>query len=250
MSLYEYTGSNPTTYTDPWGFGEYRIGTELPAPPPHDVGAGVHGADAPATARDWVYWGTWFGIASHPLVRVVVPDARRHMIHYLGNTGDELEVRVGKMVKQSTDAKKHFYEELSDAMAFVEENVECEKTEPILGTWTGGGTDDSRKWFYAVGGYSACGSGTATNLGNRGSGKCEYKLNFTFHFDDRYNWDTGKNVNILGIEISDESLGRLHRVGIAQEFDMTGDTSKTVTWEKGQRFDNGGSLQPPSSRRE
>ncbi|MBA7674396.1 hypothetical protein ES703_82610 [subsurface metagenome] len=73
------------------------------------------------------------------MVRVVVPDAARHMRHYLGNTGEELEVRVSKMVKQSTFAKKHFYDEINDAMAFVEENVECERTEPIVGTWTRGG---------------------------------------------------------------------------------------------------------------
>ena len=74
---------------------------------------------------------------------------------------------------------------------------------------------------------------------------------FKFHFRDRYNWDTGKGVKVGIISISDESLGRLHRVGIAQEFDMVGEVTKTVAWKKGERFDvNTGKLkEPPPERR-
>jgi hypothetical protein len=54
---------------------------------------------------------------------------------------------------------------------------------------------------------------------------------FTMHVYDRYNWDQGKSVSILGIKVKDEQLGRLHRVGLAREFDVKGQSSpKFVTW--------------------
>jgi hypothetical protein len=142
------------------------------------------------------------------------------------------------MVEEWRDAKEHFYEELNDAMDFVEANVECGKRMSIVGTWTDkfNRKDVSRNWYYAVGGYWACGCGKA-KIVCTSTGERKYKVEFEFHFDDRYNWDTGKGVNIVGIHVSDASLGRLHKVGIAHEFDMTGKATKTVTWEKGQRFD-------------
>ena len=242
LNLYEYAKSNPSMFGDPLGLGTYRIGSNLPSPPPHDIGAGVHGAEAPPTRKDRlsrIQWKT-IAVAATPFV----PDAARHMKHYLGNSGTTLTVRISKMVKESKNAQGHFYGELNDAMAFIEANV-CTRGVPIVGTWTGGSTSDSKNWFFAVGGYSAAGSGSASHLG-----ACKYKLAFTFHFDDRYNWDTGKGVSIFGIWVPDVSLGRLHRVGIAQEFDMVGETFKTIAWEKGQRFDQSGNLTPsPKSRR-
>lgn len=38
-------------------------------------------------------------------------------------------------------------------------------------------------------------------------------LQYVAHIFDRYNWDTGKSVNIEPLEIKDEELGRLHKVG-------------------------------------
>jgi len=242
MNLYEYAKSNPIIYDDPLGLGTYRVGSGLPSHPPHDIGAGIHGADAPPTRKDRFAHTLWKTIAV--TATPFVPDAAKHMKHYLGNSGDTLPVRVSKMVKESKDAKGHFYGELNDAMAFVEANV-CTREVPIVGTWTGGSTSDSKNWFFAVGGYSAVGSGSASHLG-----ACKYRLDFTFHFDDKYNWDTGKGVSIFGIWVPDVSLGQLHRVGIAQEFDMVGETSKTVTWENGQHFDQSGNLTPlPRKRR-
>ncbi|MBE7451440.1 MAG: hypothetical protein HS111_21840 [Kofleriaceae bacterium] len=42
---------------------------------------------------------------------------------------------------------------------------------------------------------------------------------------DRYNWDQGKSVTIAGITVRDEQLGRLHRVGLAREFDVEGSST-------------------------
>ena len=54
---------------------------------------------------------------------------------------------------------------------------------------------------------------------------------FTLHIFDRYNWDQGKAVTIAGITVKDEQLGRLHRVGLAQEYEVNGSaTPTTQTW--------------------
>lgn len=39
---------------------------------------------------------------------------------------------------------------------------------------------------------------------------------------DRYNWDEGKGVSIGPLDIPDGEMAKLHRTGLAQEFDMSG----------------------------
>ncbi len=92
-------------------------------------------------------------------------------------------------------------------------------------------------WFYAVGGYRAYGSARVRKLPD-----CTFKMSFGFHFDDMYNWDASKWAPVGGVNVKDTELGRLHQVGLAQEFHMTGTCTKTVNWCFGQRFDSEGNL--------
>jgi RHS repeat-associated protein len=250
MNLYEYVQSKPLILTDPGGTGPYSFGDTCPPHPPPDPGAGPHAVDSPPNLSDWLYHEAWSKIAWS--VRRPLPDASRHMKHYLGNTGNELTVRVDVMVRESPKATKHYYGKLNEAMDFVEKNVGCGKTLSIVGRWTGAKNtySTSKNWFCAVGGYSACGSGRGTYIGSCSMSKCLYDLEFTYHFWDRYNWDVGKGVKFFGIiNVPDTSLGKLHKEGIAQEFDMSGEVTIGVRWEKGQRFDESGKLTPGSSRR-
>ncbi|MEN9529201.1 MAG: hypothetical protein RI932_1074 [Pseudomonadota bacterium] len=67
---------------------------------------------------------------------------------------------------------------------------------------------------------------------------------------DRYNWDSGKFVTLLSgwcwktqsdhcfnieelltIQVSDKSLSRLHKLGIAREFEIFGQTSAKTVWD-------------------
>jgi len=173
----------------------------------------------------------------------VYPDAARHMMHYLENSGTTLEVNLKWMIMNSEGARQHYHSELNDAMAWVEQFTVLNnfKTFRIVGTWTSGQNDpnDSENWFYAVGGYSGVGSASVKVLLN-----CDYEMQFTFNFSDRYNWDIGKSATILGQTVRDQELGRLHKVGFAQEFDMIGSDTVTVIWQKGQRFDTKGQLTP------
>ena len=48
---------------------------------------------------------------------------------------------------------------------------------------------------------------------------------------DRYNWDNGKSVQLAGLTIPDTMLGRMHQVGVAQEFDVDGESAwRTSSW--------------------
>jgi len=43
-------------------------------------------------------------------------------------------------------------------------------------------------------------------------------------------------VTIFGVPVPDTSLGRLHEVGIAQEYIMKGDVIYNISWKKGERI--------------
>jgi hypothetical protein len=123
------------------------------------------------------------------------------------------------MLFNSAGAASHFNGEVNDAMAYVEEftNLNKWKSFRIVGTWTSGRYHkaDSGNWFYAVGDYLAVGSASVKVLEN-----CEFEMSYTFNFFDRYNWDKGKGVEMLGKPVKDNELGRLHKVGFAHEFEM------------------------------
>jgi len=156
------------------------------------------------------------------------------MRHYLGNSGADLTIRLQNMVDESAGAKKNFYIELNEAMAFCETIQDRWNFEIMSSAWSTGynSKKDSMNWYYAVGGFSAHGSGPGRRLDD-----CTYLLHFHYYFFDRYNWDKGKSVKIGPIRVPDVKLGRLHELGLAQEFNMFGFIKKTVQWTKGQRFD-------------
>ena len=56
--------------------------------------------------------------------------------------------------------------------------------------------------------------------------KDEYTLEFEYKFYDRYNWDGGKQVTILGHVVTDEFMGEFHRHGLARVFDLRGSVKK------------------------
>ncbi|WMX45057.1 hypothetical protein RGF97_09605 [Streptomyces roseicoloratus] len=66
---------------------------------------------------------------------------------------------------------------------------------------------------------------------------------------DRYNWDEGKGVSIGPLEIPDGQMAKLHRVGLAQEFDMSG-SGGVQHYELGSAEDNGDPLPGPEESRD
>jgi len=65
-------------------------------------------------------------------------------------------------------------------------------------------------------------------------GTCVYEMLFAYEFRDRYNWDKGLGVGILGADVHDERMGRFHLQGLAREFDMWGTVGERIRWKCGE----------------
>ena len=176
-------------------------------------------------------------------------DASHHMKRYLDNLGAadaEYVIDARGMFTESPEAKKHFYRELNEAMGFVDTQGKKAPFDIVAAKYTGGSNlkKETWNWYYAVGGYSAYGAARAYPLKD-----CRYRMDFTFHFDDKYNWDAGKGVNILWAPVADTTLGQLQLAGLAREFHMEGRYTMTVTWKKGDQFNvSTGKLQSSGGR--
>jgi hypothetical protein len=101
----------------------------------------------------------------------------------------------------------------------------------------------SRDWFFAIGGFTYWYTAEVQVLPSE-AGPPQITMIFTLHIFDRYNWDQGKAVTIAGITVKDEQLGRLHRVGLAQEYDVNGTaTPTTQIWS----YAGGSTASPPGT---
>jgi hypothetical protein len=168
-----------------------------------------------------------------------MPNAARHMRHYLGNTGAPLTVNVDLMLRDVELLRQAYDRQLADAhqkadlrVAGMGGNVQATNFQ-----LTGDRKSDvycsqsqSRDWFFAIGGFTYWYTAEVQVLPTE-AGPPQITMIFTLHIFDRYNWDQGKAVTIAGITVKDEQLGRLHRVGLAQEYDVNGTaTPTTQTW--------------------
>jgi hypothetical protein len=76
----------------------------------------------------------------------------------------------------------------------------------------------------------------------------ELTLDYQANVWDRYNWDAGKSTNFPGgVVIPDSEMGRLHKTGLAQEFDMRGNSS-TYTYDLNSESPS--AVTPPEQGRE
>ena len=91
---------------------------------------------------------------------------------------------------------------------------------------------ENPNWFFAVGGYSVWGKGRVTVTAAPDAAR--YDLAFTYRLCDRYNWDTGKSVKILGVTVTDTFMGEFHREGLAREYDYYGTALRRFQWKKGE----------------
>lgn len=215
---------------------DYKIGVDDPSISP-DRGAGVWGSVSTtmttATMKEAI-------IQALPAAYVYIgDDAVKHLKHYFGNTGTNLTIDLAGMVNEVPSAKKLYELEVAQAKLFVEQLPVGNHN--ITSTRAQGGYNEkheSKNWYFAVGGYSVWGKGAA--VVSDGTAGREYKLDFEYKFFDRYNWDTGKHVEIKiplkdePIEISDIFMGDFHRQRLAKEYNEIGSFKRNFNWKQGE----------------
>ena len=204
----------------------YKIGTDDP-PLGHDPGAGPWNSKS----KELTMIALKFEIQQHLTEAAVVVglDASRNMAHYLGNSGSTLTIRLQNMVDTVPSAKTLYEQELEEAKSFAQSLADG--AHDITSRELSHGYNyqhENRNWYFAIGGYSAWGKGSA-NV-STGGGTRNFSLEFEYKFYDRYNWDAGKSVTLFGIKITDKFMGEFHRQGLAQEFDCVGSIKHTYTW--------------------
>jgi RHS repeat-associated protein len=244
---YQYVEQNPITFWDPDG-----------RQPALRDGSGAWNAESPGFG-DYAKHFSWMRIAQAADV-IGMPNASRHMLHYLGNSGSPIQVDVRDMLDASSHFRDGYASLVADSQMEAERWVQAElaKGTRFQSTWTEGGTIDSarrggyitknidRDWFFAVGGFTYY---TKSRFDVRQVGdQIEIQMQTRLHVFDRYNWDEKKKVEIAGVEVTDESLGRLHRVGLAREYEVHGTSAPaTTTWRLGDAIP--GAVLPPSGGR-
>ena len=114
----------------------------------------------------------------------------------------------------------------------VEKSQETGATGPMTYPFTTAWDDEyatkqeDPNWFYATGGYKAATDGTITVYPPTDENpEWTYKYDYRVHTADRYNWDGTKSTKIVGVPITDKQLQELHRAGLAQEYDLVGESS-------------------------
>jgi hypothetical protein len=165
------------------------------------------------------------------------------MAHYLGNSGDDMDLPVDKMMSDDDAFKKHIDASIRQEQDAWREKAleEFEKNggQPVSIPVETKNRDYSfdqntqENWFYAVGSTRSNVTGVVT-VTPGSDGEPQVGLDYQANAWDRYNWDQGKGVTIGSMEVPDGQMARLHTTGLAQEFDMSGSSST-------KHYDLGGS---------
>ncbi|ROR73917.1 hypothetical protein [Bogoriella caseilytica] len=223
-------GDSPTELGDPVP-GESADWPEAPSWQPVDEGAGEYNSED-ARARDHAVKFLAEG-GAHALSGTW-PDASRNLLHFLGNTGEPLDQDVDRILGDvprlagEYEQRVDFYGQTAIETA-QHNGADGPVTFPLSTSWTGFyiGDSDDPNWFRAMGGieYAIVGQVTVYPPSTEG-GDWTYQSETSFVLRDEYNWDADKSTNILGLEVSDDELARLHRAGLAQEFTMTGESMR------------------------
>ncbi|WP_233187953.1 hypothetical protein [Actinomyces qiguomingii] len=161
------------------------------------------------------------------------PDASRNLLHFLGNSGDPQELDADRML-EDVDGLNTKTQEAVKTMAEAARNdaeasgVTEPVTYPFTTKWEGYyiRAEEDQNWFYATGGCNYATDGTVTVYPPTADNpEWTYSYDYRVHVADRYNWDGDKSTQIGPFDVSDKQLQELHRAGLAQEYDMSGESS-------------------------
>ncbi|WP_435241810.1 hypothetical protein [Streptomyces cucumeris] len=197
-----------------------------------DPGSGRHGAESPGAAERrtrekmnlLAEGADWQGMN----------DASRHMAHYLGNSGDPVTLPVDKMLwdderfknRIDQDIRQNQNEWRKQALEEFKRNGGQPVAIPVESNNHDYSFDQGTNpnWYYAVGSTRSNVTGVATVVPDA-DGQPKVSLDYQVNAWDRYNWDEGKGVSIGPVDVPDGMPARLHKTGLAQEFDVSGSSS-------------------------
>ena len=198
-------------------------------------GSGEHGRLDPNLA-DHANHAFWRGVAVSAEGAGLV-NAARHMHHFLDNSGAELQVDLDILEATcpifTEDVQQGQLEAIDQALAMLEASDSTQANGGDLSEmlFTRYFVKSSAPdWFFAIGGNTRRLNGSYSyEPDSDGSGNGTLHFDADWSLEDRYNWDGGKSVTIGGVTVNDEVLGRLHVVGLAQEFDIRGARSDSFS---------------------
>ncbi|WP_102145414.1 hypothetical protein [Mycobacterium hubeiense] len=213
-----------------------KIPGPKPAPPP-DSGQAPHGSQPWYSRGDDVLFEKLAENAADAAEAQGWTHAARNLRHYLGNSGDDLTVNPDEImrdvpqIQQTTDDLVNSEVQRIAAEAATTGNY----GNPVQfqTDWTGPyiGPEDSKDWFYAMGGIQQSVSGVVTvHPPAVPGGEPTVTVDYQTHVFDRYNWDGNKTTTFDvpgtdGVTISDKRMGALHTAGLAQEYNISGSGS-------------------------
>jgi hypothetical protein len=197
-----------------------------PAPnnPKHDPGAGEWGSQPAYAILDDIAWLETMKALATAADAAGYTNAARHLRHYLNNTGEDLEIdpdRIARDVPEFAEfSKKQAHQA---AMKAAQDAIDAGTTGPVPfnSGWEGFYLEPgmSQDWFYALGGVQVATTGLVTVVPGEPP---TFEIEYQTHVYDRYNWDGGKQVDIMGVTVTDQQMGELHTAGLAKEYDASG----------------------------
>lgn len=218
-----------------------------------DPGSGAFNTEEP-TAEDLWFLARAQGIAAGGDF-VGETGASRNMEHYLGATGEPLNLDVDRILQDDSGFRDDITTHIANNQdAWRQQGLDAfekaggDKTVVVpVESRAAGRTFQSDEWFHAIGSHQQNVSGMVT-VSPGENGKPKVTLDYQANVWDRYNWDAGKSTTFPGgVVIPDSEMGRLHKTGLAQEFDMRG-SSSTYTYDLNS--DTPATTNPPDQGRE
>lgn len=210
-------------------------------------GSGAWGADAGDRGlTDYANRQMWYTVAA-AADTMGLNNAARHMRHYLDNTGATLTFDADTMLRDEPGLQAAYRAQVSDAQAAAESRVAALSADQraagtsfhLEGPHRSDVYSSTRDWYYAIGGFTYYYSADVRVLPASSSaaristepGPANIEMTIRLEVRDRYNWDHGKSVQLAGMTVTDDQLGRLHRVGLAREYNVQGtSSSRVVSW--------------------
>jgi surface antigen len=227
----------------------YRIGSPTPPDIKHDDGFSKFPKESP-TWNDRLIRAKWRAAAeaiSVPNPLKYLPDGAAAYLYYQDGGGADRNFSYDKFVNDDAKGKialrnlildaqngaENLYRQIiSQYPAYASREVQFNiSSSPIVV----GNLNDPRfpypeteNWQKAIGGHSVWLSSSVTVTPGQPP---SYKLNFTLHAEDRYNFNPGQSDITSGTP--DAENGRLVVVGLANEYMQYSTLEREVTWKQG-----------------